>query len=250
MGLIRSIEPSLMEALALRLGADSRPGDGSLSAIQALFKPSIRVKAGGEIAAQGEACDHVHLVRRGWACRKRWLSGGRRQITALVLAGQVADLDRTVLDTVPVGVHAITDCEIVRVGLPSLRGLLAQDADLRRAAAWLFAVDASVAAEWQACVGRRPAPERLAHFACEMLVRTVAGPIRDGDGAPCPLTQADLADLTGLSAVHVNRTLQGLRADNLMMLADRRLTVLDWEALKQAAAFDPGYLYPQGMPTP
>ena len=243
-----SYESGLVEAMVARLDEAGRPAPDSLFALQALLRPPTRVRAGGQIAAQAEACGHVHVVKRGWACRKRWLSDGRRQITALVLPGQVADLDRIVLPAPPVGVHAVTDCEIVRIDLPGLRALLAGDFHLGRAFAWLFAVDAAVASEWQACVGRRPAPERLAHFACEMLVRTAEAPVADGASMPFPLTQADLADMTGLSAVHVNRTLQGLRADNLMMIADRRLAVLDWPALKQVAAFDPAYLYTAGMP--
>lgn len=240
--------PDLAEIILSRLGPAAPVNADSLSALQAILERPLRVRAGAEIAGQGGACGHVHVVRRGWACRKRWLSAGRRQITALVLPGQVADLERVMLGAAPAGVHAVTDCEVVPIALPVLRAALGRDAGLRRAFGWLFAVDASVACEWQACVGRRPAPERLAHFACEILTRTAEEPVSDGASAPFPLTQADLADLTGLSAVHVNRTLQALRADKLMMVTERRLVVLDWSALKQVAAFDPAYLHMGGMP--
>ncbi len=58
-----------------------------------------------------------------------------------------------------------------------------------------------------------------------------------------PMTQNELADATGMSTVHVNRTLQELRADGLITLKGATLTVLDWEGLKQAGDFDPTYLH-------
>ena len=49
--------------------------------------------------------------------------------------------------------------------------------------------------------------------------------------------------MTGLSAVHVNRTLQQLRAEELIVLRERTLSIPDLEALMEAALFDPTYLH-------
>ena len=57
------------------------------------------------------------------------------------------------------------------------------------------------------------------------------------------MTQSELADVTGMTTVHVNRTLQVLRANNLIKLKGSKLTVLDWERLKQTGDFDPTYLH-------
>jgi CRP-like cAMP-binding protein len=58
-----------------------------------------------------------------------------------------------------------------------------------------------------------------------------------------PLTQEQVADATGLTAVHTNRTLQFLRKDGLISLSSRTLTVLDWEGLKDVGEFDERYLH-------
>jgi len=58
-----------------------------------------------------------------------------------------------------------------------------------------------------------------------------------------PLTQEQIADCTGLTPVHTNRTLQSLRKDGLIQLSARSLTVLDWERLKEVADFDELYLH-------
>jgi CRP-like cAMP-binding protein len=65
------------------------------------------------------------------------------------------------------------------------------------------------------------------------------------DGMTCdlPITQTDLADATGISAVHVNRTLQGLRRNGLISFRAGSLKILDWAGLVKAGDFDPSYLH-------
>jgi CRP-like cAMP-binding protein len=55
-------------------------------------------------------------------------------------------------------------------------------------------------------------------------------------------TQTDVADMVGLSLVHVNRTIQMLRADGLVVWRGGTITITDLERLKAFADFDPTYL--------
>ena len=104
-------------------------------------------------------------------------------------------------------------------------------------------IDASIFREWVVNVGRRDARARIAHLLCELalrLERTGAG--RDGS-FDLPLTQEQLADATGLTAVHTNRTLQSLRREGLIQLSNGILRVLDWEGLRKVGDFDELYLH-------
>jgi biotin operon repressor len=58
-----------------------------------------------------------------------------------------------------------------------------------------------------------------------------------------PITQSKLADATGLSSVHVNRSLMQLRADGLITLDKGRCTIPDLERLREAAMFEEAYLH-------
>jgi len=62
---------------------------------------------------------------------------------------------------------------------------------------------------------------------------------------PCdlPMTQAELGDTLGLSVVHTNRTVQGLRAEGLIHLQGKSLKVLDLTGLQDLAMFNPNYLH-------
>ena len=104
-------------------------------------------------------------------------------------------------------------------------------------------IDAAVFREWVANIGQREAYARIAHLFCELFVRLRAVGLNEGDSYPMPITQAELADATGLSTVHVNRSLKKLRRDRLIETKARTVIIKDWEALQQAGEFDPTYLH-------
>ena len=85
----------------------------------------------------------------------------------------------------------------------------------------------------------------MAHVLCELIVRLQAVGLAQYHRCKLPITQVEMADALGLSAVHVNRVLQELRGDGLIRLDGGTLTVLDWESLRQVADFDPAYLHLQ-----
>ncbi len=84
---------------------------------------------------------------------------------------------------------------------------------------------------------------RIAHLFYEMLVRYRMVELTDGNSFVFPVTQADLADATGLTPVHANRMLRQLRADGLLEFKSGVVTVLDPDQLKQAAQFTGTYLH-------
>ncbi|WP_255325637.1 helix-turn-helix domain-containing protein [Sphingobium sp. 15-1] len=51
-----------------------------------------------------------------------------------------------------------------------------------------------------------------------------------------PLTQMEIADMTGLTPVHVNRTLQSMRARGLVELQSNWLRIPELCALREVAA--------------
>jgi len=72
--------------------------------------------------------------------------------------------------------------------------------------------------EWLVIVGHRTSDGRVAHLFCELLLRLKAVGRATDDSYELPITRSDLADTTGLSTVHVNRTLQNLRDQGLIEL--------------------------------
>jgi CRP-like cAMP-binding protein len=102
-------------------------------------------------------------------------------------------------------------------------------------------IDAVISAEWTANIGQRPAKPRIAHLFAEMATRCgpVAGPTIE---YAFPLTQTNIAEATGMSAVHVNRSIQALRAEKLLFFEKGIVHIPDWKNLVDAAGFDDRYL--------
>ncbi|WP_336491718.1 Crp/Fnr family transcriptional regulator [Methylobacterium nigriterrae] len=100
----------------------------------------------------------------------------------------------------------------------------------------------SITQEWLASTGRG-ADKQLAHIFCELLVRLRAAGLADETSFEFGLTQADIADVLGISLVHVNRVLQSLRRSGLIVFSQHRLTIPDVERVKAFAEFDSAYLH-------
>jgi CRP-like cAMP-binding protein len=92
-------------------------------------------------------------------------------------------------------------------------------------------------------IGRRTAYTRIAHLLCEVFMRLAAVGLTNGYECDFPITQTEIADALGLSTVHVNRSIQELRAAGLIDLRRSALTILDWDGLTRAGEFDPVYLH-------
>jgi hypothetical protein len=92
--------------------------------------------------------------------------------------------------------------------------------------------------------GRRDAPTRMAHLLCEFALRLRSAGLGDVTGYELPMTQEQLADATGLTAVHVNRTLRALETEGLIERPNPRLVrIADWRKLAKAGDFDSNYLH-------
>ncbi|WP_196490237.1 Crp/Fnr family transcriptional regulator [Erythrobacter donghaensis] len=85
----------------------------------------------------------------------------------------------------------------------------------------------------------------MAHLICEAHYRLSLVDPHQGQQIYFPLTQDDLADVLGLTPVHINRKLQQLRQEGLITLRSKQLTIHDLRTLQQIAGFDPSYLAPR-----
>ena len=139
----------------------------------------------------------------------------------------------------------LTRCRVAILSRPALKAAIERTPNLGRALLALALHENAMLTRRNVSLGRRTAREQVASLLCELVTR-----LADASGGTratrhtLPLTQAELADVLGLSAVHVNRVLQGLRADGLVRLASGKLEMLDWAGLVAAAAFQPDHAGP------
>ena len=202
-----------------------------------------QIGARQEIITQGDRPENVHLVLDGFACRDKVLRNGKRHIMALLVPGDFCHLHVAILGAMDHGITALSPCTIAELSPATILNLTENHPRIARALWWATLVDEAILREWLVNMGQREAHQQLAHLFCELLVRLQAAGIGDADGYPFPLTQMDIAEVLGITSVHVNRTLQSLRDENLVVLRGRRLNIPNVERLKAYCDFDPAYLH-------
>jgi CRP-like cAMP-binding protein len=206
-------------------------------------RSTLTIGPRGDLIREGDAPRSVYLILDGWACQYRTLPDGRRQIVDFAIPGDLCDLNLFILDRMDHSIGALTRLRVAEIGRDILHGVITTFPNITTALWWQELVSKSIHREWIVNVGQRTAFERIAHLFCEMFLRLESVGLTDGFCCDFPPTQADLADATGLTAVHVNRTIQELRRRDLVILDRQRLTIPDMGALQAAALFNAGYLH-------
>jgi CRP-like cAMP-binding protein len=204
--------------------------------------------AGRTIVRSGTTLSASTLLIDGIVCRYKDLADGQRQIMELHVAGDFVDLHGFLLKRLDHNVGTLTPVRIALVPHDALRGITEANPHLGRMLWFSTLLDASIHREKILSIGRRSAVARIAHIFCELLVRLRLVGLADEAGYALPLTQADLADVTGLTSVHVNRMLKKLRDEKLLTFRGGRVEISDWEALQRVAEFDPTYLHLERRP--
>jgi CRP-like cAMP-binding protein len=183
------------------------------------------------------------LVLEGFLAMYKVTPSGKRQIVAFHLAGDIPDLQSAQLDVLDTSLGTLTPAKVAFIRHEAINEVCERHFNIARALWRQTLIDAAIFREWVVNVGRRDALNALSHIMCEFVVRMRAMGLAEDHQCELPMTQAELGDAMGISTVHVNRTLQELRALGLIRLTGARLTVLDWDRLKEIGEFDPAYLH-------
>lgn len=192
---------------------------------------------------EGSRSAAAALLLDGWAYRYCTLEDGRRQITGLLLPGDLWGVDQHLLGRTDFSIAAVTALTYAELPHDRLTQLALDRPRIGNALRRELLVAGSIARQWIVNVGQRTAFERLGHLLCELFFRLRAIGLADSATCPLPLTQADLAEALGITSVHANRVVQELRAAGLIHLENRQLTVPNLDALCDASMFDPSYLH-------
>ena len=216
--------------------------DEDRAVLDRLASPTKRHGAGDMLVEQGIVPAHVHVVIDGCLACYKFLSDGRRQNVALLLPGDIWGLNVFVRTETDHAIAATVPTLVAKIPRDEFLAQLHSRPMLSTALWWNALRDEAILREWVVNLGARRAVERIAHLFYEIYLRLEAVGRTVDNGFFLPLTQAELGETTGLSPVHVNRTVQALRKDGLVRLEGRMLTIPDPRRLKAAADFDTTYL--------
>jgi CRP-like cAMP-binding protein len=182
---------------------------------------------------RGETIESVYVLCFGWAFRFIQLSDGRRQILSFLLAGDVFSGSMVYEEKSHFSVQALTDVRFARIDRADLRRVANSNYGMVESLGKLCAVEQKDAEERITDLGRRSADERIARLILNLTDRLDEREVVRERRYPFPLRQQHIADITGLTPVHVGRVMGAFRKAGLIDLTGGFLTVINQTKLER-----------------
>lgn len=195
------------------------------------------------IARAGEPLKSSSLLLEGIMSRYLDDRNGLRQLVAIHFPGDFLDLHAFPLKVLDHDVATMTTATVATVPHAEIEAIAEEMPQLIRKLWFATLLDAAIHRAWLFRLGRLDATGRVAHFLCETDARLFSAGLSDGRRFALALTQADLAEICGLTTVHVNRVMRQLREEKLCLFRSSLVEILDPAGLAARAQFDPAYLY-------
>ncbi len=241
MSRLRTAGPSHADVLIRRLSHFAHLNAEEMMILRSVAASPQQVPAGTEIIHEGQLLDSPSALMAGWACRYRTMPDGRRQIFDFLLPGELYGMCHR-----PQAIALTTGVTLTPAAIANARAIRDAIADRpeqhRNLEAALYStasLDEAYLLNQVVRIGRQTAYERVAHLILELHARLKDVGLAEDWSYALPLTQEILADALGLSVVHLNRTLQQLRRENLIEFKGGKMTILEPGALEASANFHP-----------
>lgn len=206
--------------------------------LKALMAGSARTLRAGKVLIEANSQhDYVYRLVSGWACRNRTIADGRDQFILVFLPGDLFAVKSMFVTCHPDDVKILSDAQVERIHCRDLHEAYAADVDVANRCIWQVVEEERRLHSWVFGLGQGSADERLAMLLLDFRGRLMlSGAIaRDALTYRMPLTQSNLADHLGITAIHVNRVLRGLREAGIATVRDSEVNITDLTALARLA---------------
>jgi len=231
-----------IEVLIRKLRSDTRVSADDIAEIERLPLHVRDVPVQTPIVRVGDRPTASCLIIRGFACRSKVADTGKRQILSFHVPGDIPDLQSLFLRTMDHDLITISNATLAFIEHADILKLIDKRPTVAHALWRETLIDASVFREWIVNLGVRDAAARMAHLFAELHHRLNAVGLVQGDEFEFPVTQSELAEALGTSAVHVNRILQAFRNEGVLDIR-KNVARLDLQKVVAKSGFDAAYLH-------
>ena len=233
-----------LDTMVRQLGRHAELSDDDRRALAGVPFVRRKLNMGHYLARAGDqACEHI-VLQSGYAHQHKIASAGGRQIVSIRMPGEAVSWTCLFFDRVDYSAQALTPIEAAVVQRDALRDLIAARPAVSKAILMATLIDAAISSEWLLNIGRRSAIARVAHLLCELAARMDTIGLADGASYQVPLTQEQMADILGLTGVHVNRMMKQLTESGVIARHGRCIQFPDRDRIARIAGFDARYLRP------
>ena len=199
------------------------------------------LRRGATLVRENDRQGELFVLRRGTMMSYVLLDDGSRQILRFHFPGDLLAVSALVYGDSPESLAALTDCAVSPFDRAALATVCEAHPRLACAIMVYNQIERVTLTDRLAAIGRTSAKGRVSAVLLEMRNRMrrldTAGGGMASDSFTLGLTQEEIGDATGLTAVHVNRMLRQLEDEGLIARDNGRVRFLNEVALMRAANF-------------
>ncbi|RYY28228.1 MAG: cyclic nucleotide-binding domain-containing protein [Sphingomonadales bacterium] len=207
------------------------------AALEKLEERQRQVRRGAVLQRENEACNELFILRKGLMMSYVLLDDGSRQILRFLFPGDMLGISSSIYREAPETLAALSDCVVSPFDRAALSDMMVEHPRLAAMVLVYSQIERVALTDRLAALGRTSAKARVAALLLELRNRLRATDKNIINVFALGLTQEEVGDATGLTAVHVNRMLRQLEEEKMIARESGRVTLLDERALGRAANY-------------
>ncbi|GGB38922.1 Crp/Fnr family transcriptional regulator [Sphingomonas metalli] len=196
-----------------------------------------RVRRNGVLFSENDRVAELFVLRRGMMMSYVLLDDGSRQIQRFLFPGDLIATTSLVYAKAPDTVMAVHDSSLGAIDRQALADVVLRCPRIGLGLLALEQVERVAMSDRLAAVGRTSAKARVAALLLELRNRLRATAPAGIDSFAPGITQEEMGDATGLTAVHVNRMIRQLEEERLIGREGGRFTIRDEASLVRIANY-------------
>ena len=207
------------------------------AAVARLTERELRLRRGATLIRENDRTAEFYVLVRGTMMSYVLLDNGSRQIIRFLFPGDLVGMAGFAYQQSPETIAALTECEVAPIDRSLIGALIDQHPRIGALLTALTQVERVVCTDRLAAVGRTSAKARVAALLLEIRDRMRQCDSGIGDTFSPGVTQEEIGDATGLTAVHVNRMLRQLEDEALIAREGGRFTLLEPAKLARVSSY-------------
>ena len=190
-----------------------------------------RVARNKNIMLQGRTSPGLITITEGWAFRSRMLPDGRRRILSILLPGDRVGFEALTKRMPQYSVQSVTAAAYTVLDTASGSELLSEKRFVEDVLDRMI-TDQATTDDWLTYLVSSSAEERVAALMVDLYARLERLDLARHGTFTMELTQQQMAEMIGLHAIHLNRVIRAMKAQELIAVAGREVTLLDMQQLR------------------
>lgn len=195
------------------------------------------LRRGAIILRENDPLPELFILQRGMAMSYVLLDNGSRQILRFFFPGDMFGVSALVYRKSPETIVALTDSTVCPFDRSAMSALVTDHPRLSAIIMVMNQMDKVALTDRLAALGRTSAKARVAALLLELRNRMRTCDRTITTVFTLGLTQEEIGDATGLTAVHVNRMLRSLEEEGLIARETGRVTFVNEAGLARAANY-------------